>query len=85
MHAVAQAFAAAGDRRRCPRVSTLVCASVREADPGRNQGQMGGYRAGIYADLAPERGHMRLFAGFLAVGLRRIGSQPREAVMVFAR
>ena len=85
MHAVAQAFAAAGDRRGCPGVSTLVCASVREADPGRNQGQMGGYRAGIYADLAHERGHMRLFAGFLAVGLRRIGSQPREAVMVFAR
>ena len=46
---------------------------------------MGSYRAGIYADLAHERGHMRLFAGFLAVGLRRIGSQRREAAMVFAR
>jgi hypothetical protein len=56
LHAVAQAVAAAAGRRGCPRVSTLLCASVREADPGRNQGQMGAYRGGICTDLAPERG-----------------------------
>src|SRR5947208_5576022 len=46
LHAVAQAFAAAGGRRGCPRVSPLLCASVREADPGPNCGQMAGYRGG---------------------------------------
>src|SRR5712692_7909531 len=55
LHAVAQAFAAAGGRRGCPRVSTSLCASVREADPGRNRGPMAGYRGGICADLAHER------------------------------
>ena len=49
-------------RRGCPRVSTLLCASVREAHPGPNRSQMAGYRGGIYADLAHERGHLRLFS-----------------------
>ena len=33
-------------RRGCPRVSILLCASVREADPGPNRGPMTGYRDG---------------------------------------
>src|SRR6266849_942694 len=62
LHAVAQAVVAAGGRRGCPRVSPLLCASVREADPGPKRGQMAGYRGGICADLAHEGGHMRLFS-----------------------
>ena len=47
---------------------------------------MVGYRRGIGADLAHERGHMRRFsAGFRVVGLGDIGSQPHEAAMIFAR
>ena len=43
-------------------MSTLLCASVREAHPGPNRSQMADYRGGIYADLAHERGHMLLFS-----------------------
>ena len=59
LHAVARAFAAAGGG---PRVSTLLCASVTEVDPARNRRRMAGYRGGICANLAHERGHMRLFS-----------------------
>src|SRR5712691_9744827 len=62
LHAVAEAFAAVSGRREHPRVSLLLCASVREADPGPKRGQMAGYRGGICADLAHEGGHMRLFS-----------------------
>jgi len=82
LHAVAHAFAAAGVPMP-PRV-TLLSASVREADPGPNGGQMAGYRGGICVDLTHECGHMCLF-GRLAVGCGDIGSQPREAALVCAR
>src|SRR5882672_1752985 len=52
-------------RRGCPRVSPLLCASVREAHPGPNHSQMGGYRGGTCADLDHERGHVRLFSRLL--------------------
>src|SRR5205807_364253 len=37
-------------------------ASVSEADPGRNRGRTAGYRGGIYAYLADQRGHICLFS-----------------------
>src|SRR6266481_991458 len=69
LHSVAHAFAAAGGSPRMPRGATLLCPSVREADAGPKPSQMAVYRGGICAALPHERRHMRLFAGFLAVGL----------------
>src|SRR5713101_8288426 len=44
-----------------PSVDPLL-ASVSEADPGRNRGRTAGYRGGIYAYLAHQRGQMHLFS-----------------------
>src|ERR1043166_1594142 len=68
LHAVARAFAAAGGCRGCPRVSTLLSASVREGDPGPNRAKWWAIMAASAPISAHERCHMRLFAGFLAVG-----------------
>ena len=62
LEAVCAGLRGCGGRRGCPRGSTLLCASVREVDPGRNRRPMAGYRGGICADLAHERGHTRLFS-----------------------
>jgi len=55
LHAVAQAFAAAGGRRGCPACRPFSAPRWMEADLGRNRRPMAGYHGGISAAHSARR------------------------------